>query len=72
MASKEEAETVTRTKIGAIPPLGNLFGIPLYVDETLGNNEMVVFNAGEHTKSIRMKYRDFVTVSSPTIGSFTK
>ncbi len=72
MATREEAETGTRTKIGAIPPFGDLFGMTLYVDKTLGNNEKIVFNAGEHTKSIRMKYKDFEKVTSPIIGSFVK
>lgn len=72
MATRDEAEKVTRTKIGAIPPFGNLFAIPLYVDKALTASEMIVFNAGEHTKSIRMKYKDFAKVTSPTVGEFSK
>jgi len=72
MATREEVETVTHTKIGAVPPFGNLFQIPLYVDGTMGKSGTIVFNAGEHTKSIRMKYDDFVKVTSPIIGNFIK
>ena len=70
-ASKEEVEKWTQTKIGAVPPFGNLFKLPLYVDRTLGKNEEIVFNAGEHTKSIKMKYKDFEKITKPILGEFS-
>jgi len=55
-----------------VPPFGNIFQIPLYIDERLRENEEIVFNAGDHTKSIQMKETDFETVAKPIVGKFTK
>ncbi len=72
MAKPEEVKEVTNTEIGAVPPFGNLFDIPLYVDKSLGENETIVFNAGTHTDSISMSYKDFEKVSKAIVGEFSK
>ena len=71
IATPEEVRKLTQTEIGAVPPFGNLFGLPLYVDKKMGGNEEIAFNAGEHTKSIKMKYADFEKVTNPTIGNYS-
>ena len=55
---------------GAEPPFGNLYGLPVYVDQTLTRDEEIVFNAGTHTQTIKMKYADFKRLVQPTVGSF--
>ena len=72
MATPEEVEKITGVKIGAVPPFGNVFNIPLYMDKSQGNNEDVVFNAGLHTKSIIMKCSDFVKMTNPQVEIFSK
>lgn len=72
MATPEEVEKVTGVKVGAVPPFGNLFGIQHYVDPSLGENKEIVFNAGSHTKSIVMKYTDFIDNTKPRIELFSK
>lgn len=72
MATANEVKQVTNVEIGAVPPFGNLFNIPLYVDKKLGENEKIDFNAGEHTKSVEMKYKDFERLTKPIIGNFSK
>lgn len=72
MAKPDEVKEVTNTEIGAVPPFGNLFEIPLYVDKSLGENETIVFNAGTHTDSISMLYKDFEKSSKPMVGEFSK
>ncbi len=71
MAKPEEVKTVSHVEIGAVPPFGNLFSIPLYVDHALFENQIIDFNAGSHTKSIEMKAEDFKTITHPTVGDFT-
>jgi Ala-tRNA(Pro) deacylase len=46
-------------------PFGNLYNLPVYVDYILTDNEEIVFNAGTHIDTIRMKYRDFVRLVQP-------
>lgn len=71
MATPEEVEQVTSVKIGAVPPFGHLFGIPLYMDMHLANNEFISFNAGLHTKSIRIQEKLYEKVVKPTVGEFS-
>lgn len=44
---------------GAQPPFGNLYGITFYVDKSLGQEEEIVFNSGNHTETIKIRVRDF-------------
>jgi Ala-tRNA(Pro) deacylase len=55
---------------GAMPPFGNLYGIDIYVDESLTRDEDIVFNACTHVDAIRMKYRDFERLAGPKIAAF--
>ena len=57
--------------LGAMPPFGNLYGIPVYVDEFLTQDEEIAFNAGTHNELVKMKYSDFERVVNPIVGRFT-
>lgn len=72
MATPEEVEQVTGVTIGAVPPLGRIFGIPLYMDAAVRTNTHVSFNAGLHTHSIRMGEPEYETLAQPTVGEFSK
>lgn len=56
---------------GAMPPFGNLYGIPVYVDETLAEDREIAFNAGSHYELIRMAYDDFERLVGPEVMSFS-
>jgi Ala-tRNA(Pro) deacylase len=53
--------------VGAMPPLGNLYGVPVYVDSALAEEERITFQAGTHTETISLKYADFERLVSPTV-----
>lgn len=72
MATPEEVMQITKVGIGAVPPFGNLFNIPLYVDKKFEENEKMSFNAGSHTVSVEMRYKDFLKVVNPTLANFSK
>ena len=57
-------------EVGAMSPFGNLYGVPVAVDRTLGASEEIVFNAGSHTDTIKMRYRDFAALVKPKTGAF--
>ena len=65
MATPEEALQVTGCTIGSIPPFGNLFNIPVYVDKSLFRSETIYFNAGRHDTSIGMNIDDWDKVVKP-------
>jgi Ala-tRNA(Pro) deacylase len=52
---------------GAMPPFGNLYGMPVFVDETLAEDEEIAFNAGSHNELIRLSYADFERLVRPTV-----
>ena len=71
-ATPDELLAITGCVPGAVPPLGNLFGLPVYLDEQLTQRERVVFNAGSNTVSITMLSADLVRVSAATVCRFAR
>jgi Ala-tRNA(Pro) deacylase len=55
---------------GAMPPFGNLYGLPVYVAESLARETEIAFNAGTHTEVIKMDYVDFADLVRPTVLDF--
>ena len=56
--------------VGAMPPFGNLYGVPTYVDKSLSQEEYIVFEAGTHTDAIRLSYRDYQKIAKPRVEDF--
>jgi Ala-tRNA(Pro) deacylase len=59
-------------EVGAMAPFGNLYGVPVAADRTLGEAGEIVFNAGSHTDTIKMRYQDFVRLVKPKLGAFAQ
>lgn len=56
-------------QVGGVPPFGNLFGLEVFADGKLFENEKIVFNAGDRRFSIAMKSEDYKTLVNPKIES---
>jgi len=56
--------------LGAMPPFGNLYGMPVYVADSLTEDEEIAFNAGSHTQLVKMSYRDFERLVQPRVMHF--
>ena len=67
---KEFKDRFPDCETGAMPPFGELYGIPVYVDSSLAEDEDIAFNAGTHRELIRLSYQDFVRLAAPAVGSF--
>jgi Ala-tRNA(Pro) deacylase len=72
LADAKEVRKVTGCNIGSVPPFGNLFDLKVYFDKSVVENDVVAFNAGSHTRSIKMKAKDLVRVVNPIVGEFSK
>lgn len=72
MATAAEVEKTVHVAIGAVPPLGNLFDIPLYMASSLRDNKDIVFNAGSHTISIEFAQKEYERICTPIVGEFVK
>jgi Ala-tRNA(Pro) deacylase len=53
-----------------MPPFGNLYDMPVYVDEELTQDAEIAFNAGSHAEVIRLAYGDFARLVSPRVLRF--
>jgi Ala-tRNA(Pro) deacylase len=67
----EFAELFPECEIGAMPPFGNLYQVPVVVDKSLKKDKEIVFNAGTHTETIRMAFEEFTGLVQPLFASFT-
>ena len=54
-------------ELGAMPPFGNLYGMPVYVDSRLTGQAEIAFNAGSHTDVVRMPYSEFERLAQPEL-----
>ena len=51
---------------GAMPPFGNLYGMKVFVDQSLREDDEIAFNAGSHDELIRLPYADYERLVHPT------
>jgi Ala-tRNA(Pro) deacylase len=57
-------------ELGAMPPFGNLYGLAVYVDGALAENETIAFNAGTHREVITLAWDDFEELVQPQVARF--
>jgi Ala-tRNA(Pro) deacylase len=73
LAEEEEFEgTFPDCEIGAMPPFGNLYDVPVYVEDSLAEDEVIVFRAGTHTETMSVSYADFERLVEPTVAEFAR
>ena len=73
LAAEAEFENLfPNCEVGAMPPFGNLWDIPVYVCESLIKNPEIAFNAGSHSEVIKMSFDDFRRLVQPKIAWFSK
>jgi Ala-tRNA(Pro) deacylase len=69
LAEEEEfEESFPDCEVGAMPPFGNLYGVSVYVDKALSEDEAIVFRAGTHTDTMSVSYADFEQLVEPTVA----
>lgn len=56
----------------AVPPFGELYRLPVYLDEALAEDPQIIFSAGTHSDAIRMSNADFVRLVKPRVCSFAE
>ena len=73
LAEEEEFEdTFPDCEVGAMPPFGNLYGVPVYVEESLTEDETIVFRSGTHTDTMSVGYADFERLVEPIVAEFAR
>jgi Ala-tRNA(Pro) deacylase len=69
---KRRAELFADCEAGAVPPFGELYGLPVYMDQALIENAEIVFCAGSLSEGIRMGNVEFMHLVKPKVGEFSE
>ncbi|QBD74698.1 YbaK/EbsC family protein [Ktedonosporobacter rubrisoli] len=56
--------------VGAMPPFGNLYNLPTYVEQSLTRQETIVFPIGSRTETMSMHYADYERLVQPNVIEF--
>ena len=59
-------------EVGAMPPFGNLYNMPVFAAYSLREDEEIAFNAGTHTELMKLTYADFERLAKPVLLKFSK
>lgn len=59
-------------EVGAMPAFGNLYGLPVVVDQALSANDEILSQAGTHADTVKVRYSDFQRVVHPLIADVTR
>lgn len=54
-------------EVGAEPPFGNLYGMPVFLSRAMADDLHVTFNAGSHEDVVRMPFVEYVKAVRPRI-----
>ncbi|MDI6743705.1 MAG: YbaK/EbsC family protein [Smithella sp.] len=68
---KEFKDLFPDCEIGAMPPFGNLYGMDVFVAESLTEDKEIAFNAGSHRELVKLAYKDFERLVKPKIVKFS-
>ena len=68
---KDFEELFPDCEIGAMPPFGNLYRLEVWVDQVLTEDEFIVFRAGSHVETLKIKYSDYAQLVNPKVGDFS-
>ena len=55
-------------EVGAMPPFGNLYQLPMYLDACFRGEEDFYFQAGNHHEVVKLKFTDFERLVQPLAG----
>src|SRR2546429_8078585 len=57
---------------GVIPPFGELYGVPVYLEVGLADDPEISLRAGTHSDCVRMGNVDFLHLAEPRVCSFAE
>jgi Ala-tRNA(Pro) deacylase len=59
-------------EVGAMPPFGSLYDLPLYLDAELAKEEIIAFPAGTHQETVHMNMADFRFLTDPRVVALAR
>jgi Ala-tRNA(Pro) deacylase len=69
LASEAEmAQLFPDCGVGAMPPFGRLYDLPVYLDGCFRTAAEIYFQGGNHRETIRMHYDEYERLAAPFVG----
>lgn len=65
------AEIFYDCEVGAEPPFGSLYGVPVVMDMALAGLDELIVRAGSHEEALRLSTVDYIRLEDPKIGAFS-
>jgi len=69
---RDVAQHCPDCETGVLPPFGRQYGMKTLVDESLLEDEEIIFEGNTHHEAIRMKLTDYRHIEEPLVGSFAQ
>jgi Ala-tRNA(Pro) deacylase len=66
----EFAQLFADCDVGAMPPFGHFYRVPVYIDRSLVDEPYIVFQAGTHHTTMKIAMTDYLQLAQPVIGDF--
>ena len=66
----EFAQLFADCDVGAMPPFGNVYQVPVYIDRSLVEEPYIVFQAGTHHTTMKIAMSDYQRLVNPIVGDF--
>lgn len=71
LATEEEFKDLfPGCETGAMPPFGSVFGLPVFLEESLTTDLSITFSACTHRESIKMQLKDYLQLAKPHLATF--
>lgn len=70
-AEQEFQKIFPGCEVGAMPPFGNLYDMPVYVAASLVADDDIYFTAGSHTELVKMRFTDYENLVDPEVIRFS-
>ena len=59
-------------ELGAAPPFGSPFDMPVYIGPKLAREVDIPFDAGTHRDAVRMRYADYERLERPRVAAMAR
>ena len=72
VAESEMKDLFPDCETGAMPPFGQLYGLPVWVDACFPKAREFAFQAGNHHEVVRMRYAEYERLARPVVAEFCR
>jgi Ala-tRNA(Pro) deacylase len=71
MGESEFATLFSDSDVGAEPPFGSLYGLPVLMDRSLAHAGPLILRGGSHEEALELQFDDFARLERPRLEDFT-